>query len=230
MLECIEIHDEPRGASIRWHEDRLADDLETLARTRIARHRVVERGPADDFAASLLPEGESAEDLVVEVELSEPLPPAFTPYQKSPRRAGELTFDEILEKMASFGPVRISGVHEAERWWAFGRWQIGSCGCAVERNDGRVTEFGSLYPWDDWLWAYDQGLVCAEPRDLVIESVVDMDAAIALLDSLRVPCTSDTRQRLARTQVVFERAVNWIAIPKLRQDSPRAFRWSVRSP
>ena len=226
-LECIQVEGEHRGASVRWSAGRL-DELETLAGVPIQRVRLLERVAADDYLVSLLPQGTAADDLVVEVELSSALPPAFTPYERYPRCTAEVSFDDVLEKLTTAGPVRISGVHEAERYWAFGRWQIGSCGCAVERADGRVTDFGSAYAWDDWIWGYERGLVRDDRVDLVVESVLDVELAVALLDTLRIGGCVDNRRRLAAPPVVFPTALNWVAIRELRHRGEAAFTWSVR--
>jgi hypothetical protein len=92
--------------------------------------------------------------------------------------------------------------------------------------DGHVTDFGSAYPWEDWIWGYERGLVCDEPVDLVVESVIDLEMAVDVLDALRIGFRADNRRRLAAPPVVFPAAVNWMAIPELRQRGDTAFTWS----
>ncbi len=221
------IIDVPEIGGLRWSERDLPSQVERVGGRRVRSVEIQERMPCDEQMRSLFDADDQIESVYVAVTLDEPLPPAFTPYRRHPRRQGELSFQQILERLLAERSVRLSGVHESAGWWAFGVWQIGSCGFAVSRTDARITHFGSSFPWEDWIWGHERGLVTEKAADLVIESVRDIEASIALLDAMRIGSRADNRRRLASPPVAYPRAVTWRHIWELRYKSEGAFRWKV---
>lgn len=64
-----------------------------------------------------------------------------------------------------------------------GQMLIGSGGFIVERSDGRVVEFGSAYPAQQWIANYERGFKYNR-YDLSIVAVTNMPRAIELLGRL----------------------------------------------
>lgn len=220
---CVDV---PVLTSVRWSERHVQQQLETLAGHRIRSVDILERTPCAEELLPLLDEDHRFGSIVVDILLDEPLPPAFTPYRAFPKKGGELTFEAIVERLLESEPVRVSGVHEAEHWWAFGRSRIGSCGFAVARADGSVTDFGSAFPWETWIWAHERGLLAKEPLDFVIDSVMDHEAACALVAELGLASPSESRARLATFPAVS--AFDWRWIGVLRDRAHDAIQWTTR--
>ncbi|WP_394846341.1 hypothetical protein LZC95_02615 [Pendulispora brunnea] len=212
--------------AVRPGERHLPGRIETVGGQWVRSIEILERAPCEEPIWPPLEGDHEVENLRFAITLEEPLPPAFIPYRQHPYREGELPFYEILERLLAEQSVRLSGVHESANWWAFGVYQIGSCGFAVARADARVTHFGSLFGWDDWIWAHERGLLTG-PMDLVIESVVDLEASIALLEEMRIGRPADNRDRLANPPATYARAVNWRHIRNLRHESEGAFEWRL---
>ncbi len=64
-----------------------------------------------------------------------------------------------------------------------GKRLVGSGGFIVERSNGRVFQFGSTYPPEQWIANYERGFKY-DRYDLIILAVTDLGRAIGLLDRL----------------------------------------------
>ncbi len=60
---------------------------------------------------------------------------------------------------------------------------FGSGGFVVEREEGRVFEFGSLYPPETWLANYEKGFKYSY-YDLIIVAIADVKTTVRLLHQL----------------------------------------------
>jgi hypothetical protein len=64
--------------------------------------------------------------------------------------------------------------------WFFPVSYIGSRGIVIDKSTARVTALGSAFDLDDWLWAYDAGLL-NEHTVLRVTSVRDLDRTIEFI-------------------------------------------------
>jgi len=103
---------------------------------------------------------------------------------------------------------------------------LGSGGFIVEREAGRVFEFGSAYPRERWIANYERGFKY-ECYDLTIIAVSDLERAIGLLQRLdmvyvipeeengtvwRIPrryTQEQVRERLGRLPCTFAEQAFW---------------------
>jgi len=115
-----------------------------------------------------------------------------------------------------------------------GQMLVGSGGFIVEREDGRVFEFGSAYPPETWLANYEQGYKY-ERYDLMIRSVVDLATTLDGLERLsmqyivpelehgtlwNIPRTFTRQQladRLGRLPYMFENQAFWHRIEEFEE-------------
>jgi hypothetical protein len=160
--------------------------------------------------------------------------PALLLTPAHPARSGDISFSDALRIARTVGyPVVLSGVTEAERYWYFPWRQIGSIGGVVEKAAGRLTVFGSAWPVDDWIWAYEHGLLEHDYLDFVVDEVLDLPAAVDVIRALRVVRNRrrrDVEQALTSTPpIIFPDLLLGSSIGVLRR-ADRAFRWHAAAP
>ena len=143
-----------------------------------------------------------------------------------------ISFDDAVEIVECRGmPVYVNGIVEGRDYWFFPKFQAGSCGLFVSKDDGVVTDAGSAFPPEDWLWGYDHGLVTTVHVDLCVTRVFDLALARRLLkEHFGLRPSSELMLGLERPPLVIARAVNWRAIRWLRYTAGAAFEWHVRKP
>ena len=223
---------------------RLADDLfdVQVEKSRISVETHAEPHPTPAISATFWLDGIAARELVitrdaetvvdVRATLSAPMPDAS--FHPDPTLALEhgISFDDAVEIVECRGmPIFVNGIIEGRDYWFFPRVAASSCGLFVSKEDGAVTDAGSAFPREDWLWGYDHGLVTTEHVDLRVTRVFDLDLARRLLrEHFGLRPSSELVRGLERPPVTIVKAVNWRAIRWLRYTAGAAFEWHVRKP
>lgn len=235
---------------VRWGEisqenataRRLADDTfdVSVEKSRIAVETYLEPHATPSIAATFWLRDVAAREIVitrdsetvvdVRVTLKAPIPDvSFRPDPDLAQPYG-ISFDDAVE-IASCRelPIFVNGIVEGRTYWFFPKFTVGSCGLFVAKENGAVTEAGSAFPPEDWLWGYEHGLVTEENVDLCITRVFNLHLAYHLLkEHLGLRPSSELLLGLERPPVVIPNAVNWTAIRWLRFEARGAFAWHVR--
>jgi len=137
-----------------------------------------------------------------------------------------IAFDEARTRAAACGfPLRGDEAIETDRWWFFPVRQIGSFGVVVDKTDGRCTCLGSAGRLEDWLWAYDAGLL--DPGDLVVTHVSDPARTRELLRAASFSVSADDLQALPLRRSA---ETSWMRLAELRTLAPAIARWHVEGP
>jgi len=151
----------------------------------------------------------------------------------SGRPTNTISFDEALTRASAIcDAVVLDRIRDSERYWVFRVRQIGCLGIVVDKKSGLATALGSQWDLDTWLWGYDRGLVTAKDEgvhfDLTVTKVIDYERAVALLKKLRISPPEGRRAALQRLPRTFERAVDWRATQRLKNETGGVFEWSIR--
>ena len=143
-----------------------------------------------------------------------------------------ITLEEARARAAAMGHTMGGGEgRETERWWFFPVSQVGCKGIVVEKDDGTVTGLGSVGDLEDWLWAYDAGLVRGDAHvvDLIVEDFRDLAQAISILQDVGIAPNDwrAIRDVLAHLPARFERVPLWMNMRALRAIDTTIVRWRV---
>src|SRR5262245_61010034 len=144
----------------------------------------------------------------VRVTLATPMPDvSFRPDPALAHPHG-ISFDDAVEIVECRElPIFVNGIVEGRDYWFFPRFLIGSCGLFVAKEDGTVTDAGSAFPREDWLWGYDHGLVTTSHVDLYVTRVFDLDMARRLFrEHFGLRPSSELLRDLERPPLVVPRA------------------------
>ncbi|MBL8718796.1 MAG: hypothetical protein JNL79_22630 [Myxococcales bacterium] len=137
-----------------------------------------------------------------------------------------IDLEEARTRAAACGfPLCADGVIETDRWWFIPVLQIGSFGVVVDKADGRCTCLGSVGRLEDWLWAYDAGLL--DPGELVVTHVSDPARARELLRTAGFSVTTADLQTLPLRRSA---ETSWMRLAELRALAPEIARWHVEGP
>lgn len=98
---------------------------------------------------------------------------------------------------------------------------IGSCGFIVEREDGRVFDFGSAYPLETWFANYEKGFKY-DWYDLTITSVRDLATTVRFLR--RLDMFLEAPELSNGISATVERRYRWAEISMLLGQLPCTFR------
>ena len=223
---------------------RLADDLfdVQIEKSRLSVEAHVEPYPTPAISTTFWLRGIAARELSiaqdgetvvdVRVTLTQPMPDvSFRPDPLLALPHG-ISFDDAVEIVECRElPIYVNGIVEGRDYWFFPRFHSASCGLFVAKEDGAVTDAGSAFPPEDWLWGYDHGLVTTANVDLCITRVFDLALARRLLkEHFGLRPSHELMLGLERPPLVIARAVNWRAIRWLRYTAGAAFAWYVRKP
>ena len=223
---------------------RLADDLfdVQVEKSRISVEAHVAPHPTPAISETLWLHGIAARELtitgdtetLVEVRAALTAPMPDVSFHPNPSLAFPhgISFDDAVEIVECREmPIFVNGIVEGRDYWFFPRFQLDSCGLFVAKEDGAVTDAGSAFPAEDWLWGYDHGLVTTTHVDLCITRVFDLAMARRLLkEHFGLRPSSEPMLGLERPPLVIARAVNWRSIRWLRYTAGAAFMWHVRRP
>jgi hypothetical protein len=148
------------------------------------------------------------------------------------RPANTISFDEALARArAIHDAVVLDRIGDREGYWVFRVREIGCLGIVVDKKSGLAKALGSQWDLDTWLWGYDKGLVTAAAEgvhfDLTVTKVIDYERAVALLKKLRITPPEGRRAALQRLPHTFERAVDWRATQRLKNETAGVFEWSL---
>jgi hypothetical protein len=223
-------------ASARTPTRRLRDDLFEVhvERPRWLEPPTPER--SSDFRLRQIPAREltiaerTKERTVVQAQLAQAMPDVGFRPGATGASADSISFEHALSLVAQRElPIIVNEIVEGRSFWFFPRLKpLGSCGVFVAKRAGAMTDAGAKFPQEDWLWAYERGLIVDTPVDLVITRVMNLAGTRRFLrDTLRLALSLESYQMLDRPPITLTRAVNWTAIQALRVHAARLFEWRI---